>query len=139
MTSIHASADGKEKTMLNTPPDDNIFQALRDLAETVKDGQDGIKYAFISVMGGVVRTMLSVNKRNFGGFVINATTAGFVGYMAALGFQDSEMSSSTVGAIVGVAAFSATDILKGIMRITAAFAEDPHKAIKEILAIWRKK
>lgn len=119
-------------------PELDIYEGVKQLAKTVSEGKDGIKWVAVSIFAGIARTIVSSDTRNITEFTLSAVTAGFVGYMAYLGLTDTSLSDSTSSVIIGIAAFSATDLLKGIMKITKAFADNPNKAIKEILTIWRR-
>jgi len=119
------------------PTENEIMQIIKELAHIVEGGKDGIQIIAISIFAGITRTIMSEDKRNIGAFVLSCFTAGFVGYMAHLSLVGSDFSPSTVGVITGIAAFSATDLLKGVMKVTSAFANDPHKAVRDIFATWK--
>lgn len=118
-------------------PDNDMIEAVKDVAKAVEDGKDSIKWVIISIFAGIARTVVSEDKRNIGAFMFGSITAGFVGYMAHIGLNDTDLSQASISVITGVAAFSATDILRGIMKISKAFADDPHKAVRDIFSTWK--
>jgi len=118
-------------------PDNDALGAVKDLAALLKESKDSAKWVAISIFAGVARTVVAEDKRNIASFFVGGITAGFVGYMAHLGLSDSDISDSTVSVIIGIAAFSAADILKGFLKILADVGEDPHKAIRDIFNTWK--
>jgi len=112
---------------------------LKQIAESIDDVRFTINVMLISLFGGIVRTIVSENKRNFTAFMLSLIVAGFVGYISAEALKSFELNPAMIGAVVGVVSFSATDILRGIMKITADFSDNPTKCIKEILALWKNK
>ena len=112
---------------------------LKGIADAVESVRFTINIMLISLFGGVVRTIVSENKRNFKEFIFSIIVAGFVGYVSAEGLKSFDIKPAMIGSIVGVVSFSATDILRGIMKMTADFSENPTGCIKEILGFWKNK
>ncbi|MCA9340741.1 MAG: hypothetical protein KDA17_07540 [Candidatus Saccharibacteria bacterium] len=87
----------------------------------------------ISALAAASRTILSEDRRTFGGFIRGLVLAGFVGIMAGLIIQDYAFSPATQGAIVGVAAFIADDILILVLGVAEKLRDNPGLIIDFII------
>lgn len=89
----------------------------------------------LSGLAAISRTILSEDRRTLLGFGRGLVLAGFAGILALLIMQDFSYSETTQGAIVGVVAFCADDLLMLLVKIGKALSEeDPKEWIK-----WAKK
>ena len=87
----------------------------------------------ISSLAAVSRSILSEDRRSISGFIRGFTLAVFVGGIVGAIISDSSFSPPTQGAIVGIAAFIADDILLLIINIAKHFRENPKDVINWIL------
>ena len=114
-------------------PDNDIMMIFKELKTLLQEGKDTTKFILISIIGGVVRTIVLADKQNFKSFAASVFVAAFVGHIVALWLSDSNLSADTIGAVVGIAAVCSADILKGIMKIAVSFSENPHRLINTLL------
>jgi len=85
-------------------------------------------FLFISVCAGIARCLVTSNYRPVY-FIRGLFLAAFAGALTNLGLESSSLSEGTRGLIVGVVAFSADDILMGLVEIGSAFKKDPYRFI----------
>lgn len=86
----------------------------------------------IAILAGTSRTILSTEQRTFGAYIRMIVIAGFVGFIASQFMKDVALSEGTKGAIVGVAAFIANDILRALLVIGEMLANDPIGTISKL-------
>lgn len=86
----------------------------------------------ISALAAASRSILSEDRRSFGGFMRGLVLAIFVGSLVGLLIQDFDFSPPTQGGIVGVAAFVADDLLMMIINISRKLRDDPMLIINYI-------
>lgn len=87
----------------------------------------------ISTLAAASRTILSEDRRSITGFLRGLVLAIFVGVLTGFAMNDYDFGPGTQGAIVGVSAFVADDILMIILAVTKNLRKDPSKLIDFIL------
>lgn len=92
----------------------------------------------VAILAGMSRTIVSEEQRTIGGYVRAIIVAGFVGFVATQLLDDMNFGEGTKGAIVGVSAFIANDILRALLVIGASLADDPIGTITNLKSIITK-
>lgn len=87
----------------------------------------------ISTVAAISRSILSEERRTLKGFFRASFLAVFVGGITAGLIQDYHFSSEAQGAVVGLCAFVADDILLLIVNLATWFRQDPTRIIKIVL------
>ncbi len=90
----------------------------------------------IAVMGGFARFAFS-NNRSVWGFLRGVIIAAFVGVMVSLALQDTFLSESMKGMIVGVSSFTADEIVLFILACFREVMKDPLKYAMNVLGAIR--
>ena len=87
----------------------------------------------IALTAGVARTILDGERRTFGEFFRGLFLAGFVGALVALALSNTSFSETYKGFIIGVASFAGEDLLLGVLKVSRAFTENPHRYLRRYL------
>lgn len=90
----------------------------------------------IAVMGGFARFAFSEN-RSFVSFIRGVVIAAFVGVMVSLALQDTFLSESMRGMIIGVSSFCADEVVLFLLACAKEVRNDPLKYLMNILTAVR--
>lgn len=100
-----------------------------DFTEIIRSFAKILPVLFLSFFAGIARTLFNTNIK-FGDFVRGAVLAIFVGYIVMLLINEKELGEGMKGAIVGISAFMADDVLMMIIRISKQIFEKPEEILK---------
>lgn len=84
-------------------------------------------------MAAISRAILSPDRRSFKGFLRAVFLAVFVGSVTSGILQSYNLNPETQGAVVGLCAFVADDILLGIISLAGWIRQDPSRIINLVL------
>lgn len=87
----------------------------------------------ISTIAAISRSILNEERRSLRGFIRAVVLACFVGGLTSGLLQSYSLSPETQGAIVGVCAFVADDILLAVIALSSWLRQDPSRIINIIL------
>lgn len=87
----------------------------------------------LSLMAGFARFMFA-EKRSFISFIRGVTVSSFAGAIVAMALQDMNYGEGWKGAIVGVSAFCADEVLMVFIIVVRNIKSDPMKYAREYLS-----
>lgn len=79
----------------------------------------------LSAAGGAARLIMSRRKVSIPEFLRGIFIASFVGSLVAIGLNETQLSEGIRGAIVGLSAFLADDVLMACISVATTFRKDP--------------
>lgn len=94
---------------------------------------------FTAMAAGVSRTAISPEKRTFGSYLRGLVLAIFVGYTVFQFINDYDFTQGQTVVIVAVTAFSADDILLGLLALSEKITTRPREVLNAVLSFLIKK
>ena len=111
-------------------------EILKDLEELFKAP---LSLIIVSVLSGVVRTIVSPEKRTLAGYVRGLIMAVFVAFLVSNFLSEYDFGDGMKTFCIAVAAFSADDILFAAIKFTRFVRENPMRAFEFISKILGRK
>lgn len=87
----------------------------------------------ISALAAASRSLLSPDRRSLPAFFRGLVLACFVGGVVGLSMQDSDLTPSIQGAVVGISGFVADDLLLALVAFTTKLREDPMAVVNAVI------
>jgi len=103
------------------------------LSDTTNHFLKTVNVLVIPLTAGAVKHLLLEKKTTLYSFMSDMAIAGFGGYMAHLLLLDITMlSDGAKSVVIGMIALSADVLLKGVLRLSVKFVENPKKVLQDI-------